>query len=87
MPFVHAETVRLLLDTYERATAIVSPRFHGKRGHPIILPPELGDEILAADAASNLHLILRAHPDRRVDVAVEDDGVGRDVDTVGDLSR
>ena len=87
MPFVQAATVRLLLDTYERAPAIVSPRFHGKRGHPVILPPELGGEILAAEATSNLHLILRVHPDRRVDVAVEDEGVGRDVDTVGDLSR
>ena len=69
-----------------KRTAIVSPRYRGKRGHPVVLPPELRDEIRAADPSLTLHDILKRHPDLRVDVDVDDQGVVRDVDTVADLS-
>ncbi|MSQ37058.1 MAG: nucleotidyltransferase family protein [Chloroflexi bacterium] len=86
MPFAHSGTVATLLDSYRRTpTFIVSPRHNGKRGHPVLLPPDLAQEIIAADPSGNLHLILRAHPDRRIDVDVVDRGVVRDVDVVGDL--
>lgn len=85
MPFVSPATVRLLLARYGERPAIVSPRFGGKRGHPVILPPSLRDEILRAEPGANLHQVLRAHPDLRVDVDVDDRGVLRDVDTVSDL--
>ena len=55
------------------------------RGHPVILPPQLRDEIRAADATLTLHDILKRHPDLRVDVDVTDRGVGRDVDRPADL--
>lgn len=87
MPFVRGETVAALLDVYARERAIVSPRRAGKRGHPVILPPDLAAEILSAEATSNLHVVLRRHPDRRSDVDVDDPGVLRDVDTVEDLRR
>ncbi len=88
MPFAHSGTVATLLSAYQRTPAmIVSPRYEGKRGHPVLLPPDLRTEILDADPLGNLHLILRVHPDRRVDVDVADRGVVRDVDTVGDLVR
>ncbi len=88
MPFVHSGTVATLLSAYRRTpTMIVSPRYEGKRGHPVLLPPDLRAEILDADPLGNLHLILHAHPDRRFDVDVADRGVVRDVDTVGDLPR
>lgn len=86
MPFVHSGTIATLLSAYERTpTFIVSPRYNGKRGHPVVLPPDLRTEILSAEATGNLHYVLRDHPDRRLDVDVTDRGVGRDVDTVGDL--
>lgn len=88
MPFIHSGTVATLLSAYRRTpTMIVSPRYEGKRGHPVLLPPDLRTEILDADPLGNLHLILRAHPDRRLDVDVADRGVVRDVDTVGDLVK
>jgi molybdenum cofactor cytidylyltransferase len=87
MPFVQRGTVATLLHTYAERPAIVSPRYHGKRGHPVVLPPDLRDEIRAADPGLTLHDILKRHPDRRVDVDVDDKGVVRDVDTVADLER
>jgi CTP:molybdopterin cytidylyltransferase MocA len=85
MPFVQGSTVRLLLATFAAKSAIVSPRSNGKRGHPVILPPALRDEIRSADALLTLHDILKRHPDIRVDVDVEDRGVVRDVDRPEDL--
>ena len=85
MPFVQPATIRLLLATFAATSAIVSPRSNGKRGHPVILPPALRDEIRSADALLTLHNILKRHPELRVDVDVEDRGVVRDVDRPEDL--
>ena len=85
MPFVQGATVRLLLAAFVEKAAIVSPRFNGKRGHPVILPPSLRDEIRAADPHLTLHDILKRHQDIRVDIAVDDRGVVRDVDRPEDL--
>ena len=86
MPFVQGATVRLLLETFAEKSAIVSPRFNGKRGHPVVLPPSLRDEIRAADPTLTLHDILKRHQDQRVDIAVDDQGVLRDVDRPEDLA-
>ena len=85
MPFVQAATVRLLLDAFAKKSAIVSPRYDGKRGHPVILPPALRDEIRAADPLLTLHDILKRHPAERVDIDVQDRGAVRDVDRKEDL--
>lgn len=86
MPYVGGASVALLLETFGRGTAIVSPRHHGKRGHPIVLPYALRDLVLAADPRSNLHEVLKPHAAERVDVDVDDPGVVRDVDTPSDIA-
>jgi CTP:molybdopterin cytidylyltransferase MocA len=85
MPFVQSGTVAILLDVFATRRAIVSPKYQGKRGHPVILPPALRDEIRSAEPTITLHDILKRHPDERVDVDVQDRGVVRDVDRVSDL--
>jgi CTP:molybdopterin cytidylyltransferase MocA len=85
MPFVRSGTVAILLDVFASHPAIVSPKYEGKRGHPVVLPPALRDEIRAAEPTITLHDVLRRHPDLRVDVDVQDRGVVRDVDQVADL--
>jgi len=85
MPFVRPETVATLLAAYARKAAIVSPRFNGKRGHPVVLPASLRDEIRAADPHVTLHEIIKKHQNERMDVDVEDGGVVRDVDRPEDL--
>jgi molybdenum cofactor cytidylyltransferase len=87
MPFVQSGTVAILLDVFASLPAIVSPRYNGKRGHPVVLPPGLRDEIRAAEPTITLHDILKKHPDLRVDVDVQDRGVVRDVDRVADLTQ
>src|SRR5438270_8118279 len=85
MPFVSPDTVRAVIAAYEQKPAIISPRYRGKRGHPVALPAALRDEIRAADARATLHDVIHAHTDMRVDVDVLDPGVIRDVDKQQDL--
>ena len=87
MPFVSADTVRAVIEKFEAKPAIVSPRYRGKRGHPVALPASLRDEIAAADPRGNLHEVIKKHTEMRVDLDVDDPGIVRDVDTVGDLKR
>jgi molybdenum cofactor cytidylyltransferase len=87
MPFVSPETVRAVIAAYERKPAIVSPRYRGKRGHPVALPASLRDEIRAATPGATLHDVIHAHADLRVDVDVNDPGITHDVDRPNDLER
>jgi molybdenum cofactor cytidylyltransferase len=86
MPFVSPETVRAVIAAYAGNPAIVSPRYRGKRGHPVALPASLRDEIRAASAHVTLHDVIHAHTEMRVDVDVDDRGIVRDVDRVEDLA-
>ena len=87
MPFVSPETVRAVIAAYERKPAIVSPRYRGKRGHPVALPASLRDEIRAAPPGATLHDVIHAHMEIRVDVDVNDSGITHDVDRPDDLER
>jgi molybdenum cofactor cytidylyltransferase len=85
MPFVRPETVRQLIDVAVRTRAIVSPCYNGLRGHPVMLPLDVRDAILAAPATATLNEVLRPHAARFVNIDVVDTGVLRDVDVVEDL--
>jgi molybdenum cofactor cytidylyltransferase len=87
MPYVRPETVRAVIAKYRERPAIVSPRYKGKRGHPVVMPLSLRDEIAATVPTANLHDVIHHHQDERVDLDVDDPGVGRDVDTPADLQR
>jgi molybdenum cofactor cytidylyltransferase len=86
MPFVSSGTVVAVLAAYARAGGLVIPRYAGQHGHPIALPGRLRSEILAAAATDNLSRLLKTVGVDRCDLDVEDAGVVRDVDVVGDLA-
>src|SRR5712692_8704129 len=77
--------VRAVIEKYREKPAIVSPRYRGKRGHPVALPLSLRDEIRDTPATANLHEVIKKHADQRVDLEVDDPGINRDVDTPADL--
>jgi len=87
MPYVRPDTVRAVIAKYRERPAIVSPRYKGKRGHPVVMPLSLRDEIAATAPTANLHEVIKHHQDERVDLDVDDAGVVRDVDTPADLER
>ncbi len=86
MPFVRADTVRAVIAKYREREAIVSPRYRGKRGHPVAMPLALRDEIRATPTSATLHDVIKRHADMRVDLDVDDPGIVRDVDTPADLA-
>ena len=85
MPFVRPATIGAVIGAYRERPAIVSPRYRGKRGHPVAMPLSLRDEIGATAATANLHEVIKKHADLRVDLDVDDPGVVRDVDIPADL--
>jgi CTP:molybdopterin cytidylyltransferase MocA len=85
MPFVRTDTVAAVLEAALRTGAIVSPRLDGRRGHPVMLPIDVRAIVLAAPAHARLNDVLRPLAERFVNIDVEDRGVVRDVDVVGDL--
>ena len=85
MPFVKSDTVRRVVEEWTKRRGIVSPRYNGKRGHPVALPLGLRDEILATPATANLHEVIKRHLDQRTDLDVDDPGIVKDVDTRADL--
>ncbi len=85
MPYVEPGTVASLLRSYGEGGGIVSPRFRGKRGHPVLIPGHYREEILRAADGVTLHEILQEHASERVEVDVYDRGVVRDVDIPSDL--
>ena len=86
MPYVRAETVRAVIAEWTNKRGIVSPRYKGKRGHPVALPMLFRDEIVATPSSLNLHEVIKKHLDQRIDLDVDDPGVGRDVDRPEDLA-
>ena len=87
MPYVEEATVSSLLRLHAERGGIVSPRFRGKRGHPVVIPGRHANEILHAAEGATLHDVLRAHADERLDLDVYDRGVVRDVDVPSDLDE
>lgn len=86
MPFLRADTVRAVVERQACTSGgIVSPRYRGKRGHPVALPARLRDEVLAEDTSHTLHDVIKRHLPEREDLEVDDRGVVRDVDTIEDL--
>ena len=81
-PMVAAETVRRLLDVYQRTRApIVRPAREGRHGHPVIFDRSLFDELRRADPSAGAREVINRHRPDAVDVAVDDEGAFVDIDT------
>jgi len=81
LPALLPSTVRTVLA--ERSPLVV-PSYRGKRGHPLVISPELIPEIRTLDLDVGLRELLDRHPERLRIVEVDDPGAVRDVDTPED---
>lgn len=87
MPFIASDTIARVRVEAQRTGRIVSPRWNGKRGHPVALPARLYPAIIDADAAATLSAVLAAFESERTVLDVDDSGILRDVDVPSDLTR
>lgn len=87
-PLVSADTVRKVIDAYQRTRAPVVRPAHGARhGHPVILDRSVFEELRLADVSLGAREVIRAHRAAAVDVPVDDEGAFVDIDTRADYER
>jgi molybdenum cofactor cytidylyltransferase len=83
MPFVDTATVQALCDALDRGADIVVPSVDGKRGNPVGFSEAHLPALLALSGDEGARRIVRGAP--VVEVAVDDAGIFRDIDTAADL--
>lgn len=89
LPWVEPATIRRLIEAAdelgaERPGLIVVPSFGGRQGHPVVFGPEHLDALQECSGDRGAASLLREYPVERI--AVDDEGVVRDVDTPADLN-
>lgn len=78
LPALLPSTVRTVL---AQQSPLAVPSHQGKRGHPLVISPELIPEIRTLQLDVGLRELLDRHPDRLRIIEVDDPGCVRDVDT------
>ncbi len=75
-PHVAVETVRVLIDGFKLGKAdIVVPHYEEHRGHPVIFGRPVFAELLAIPDDEGARGVVRARPDRVLQVPVDDSAV------------
>lgn len=90
MPHITPGLIDLLIEAFEASggTAIVFPETHdGARGHPVIFPAQLFDELKQLKGDVGARPVIEAHADLLCPLAVQTDAVIEDIDTPQDLER
>ena len=77
-PALVEEMIRRFYETKKR---IIVPKFHGKRGHPVIFSNALFDEILSAPMEEGAKAVVNAHRAETLEIETEEDGIAVDIDT------
>jgi len=83
MPFVSPLTLRALLAALADGADIAAPLHEGRRGNPVAFGAVHLPALLALEGEVGARPLLKAMPVR--DVAVDDPGIFRDIDTPADL--
>ena len=75
-PHVAVETARALIDGFKLGKAdVVVPQYQGRRGHPVIFGRPVFDELLAIPNEEGARGVVRAQPERVLQVPVGDSAV------------
>jgi len=81
-PYIDAALVNLLIERFEDSGKLIAvPRFHGKRGHPVIFARSLFGELLNAPEDQGAKAVVNAHRDETLEIETEDEGITLDIDT------
>ncbi len=88
MPLVATETVKELLQAYDRTRRpIVFPQFRGQQGHPVLWDRGFFSALRELEGDRGAKALLERNRDLALAVPVEDPGVCLDIDTLDDYSR
>ncbi len=85
-PFIKPKTCSLLIEKFsENRGKVVLPVHDNRRGHPIIIPGEVIEEVKKSSPDANLRQIIGKHHELVVELPVNDAGILKDIDTSSDL--
>lgn len=82
-PRIEAATVAALAGAFgrpENRGKVVIPTHEGRRGHPVLVPPEAVRELLELPVSANARDVIHRHAGEAVFVPVADAGIVKDVD-------
>lgn len=85
MPYIRADSIRLLGQALTDGAALVAPCYRGERGHPVGFSAEFGPALRALQGDRGARDLIARHADRLQCLEVDDPGVLRDIDTPADL--
>ncbi|HWC99069.1 MAG TPA: nucleotidyltransferase family protein [Candidatus Sulfopaludibacter sp.] len=77
-PAVAPETLDAVLANSDARVCV--PRYHGKRGHPILFSRALIDEFLALHPDAAARDVVHAHADETIFLDLDDPGIVTDID-------
>lgn len=83
MPYVQPATCIVLIDAIKRGADIAVPTCDGRRGNPVAFGRTHLSELLRLGGDQGARSLLKAHP--VTEIAVDDTGISRDIDTAIDL--
>jgi molybdenum cofactor cytidylyltransferase len=86
MPWIEPDTIARVADALRGGASIAAPFHRGRRGHPVGFSAEHRDALLALTGDEGARRIVAANEASLVPIAVDDEGVLRDVDHPHDLS-
>jgi molybdenum cofactor cytidylyltransferase len=84
MPYVQAATLGMLVGALRQGADIALPVYQGRRGNPVAFSRKHLPQLLALGGDQGARGLIKAHP--VTEVAVDDAGVVRDIDTAADLA-
>jgi molybdenum cofactor cytidylyltransferase len=88
LPFILPSTYHAVVAAYRQAASgqpIIVPRFHGMQGHPVLFDRCDFDEIALLQGDVGARSVIRSHPERVIDLEIEDPGMLQDIDRREDL--
>ncbi len=87
-PLLSEKTLNSMIETYVRTRSpIIAPRFHRRRGNPILFDRSLFLELQSLTGDRGAKSVVERHPDLLLEVPVEDEGVVFDIDTKEDYKK
>ncbi|MBW6410992.1 NTP transferase domain-containing protein [Clostridium weizhouense] len=84
IPMFTTETLQIMI---ERNKALVSPSYHGKSGHPLLIASELIPKILEYDGNMGMRGAIKNTGVKREWINVDDEGIIYDTDYVDQLDE
>ena len=87
-PLIRRRSIKDMIKEYRKTeAAVVYPVFNGQRGHPPLISAKCFAGILNGDGVGGLRNILNKYEADSVEVAVADQGVLLDMDTMADFEQ